>query len=211
MGEESWTFEELVDPGHTAVLVIDMQNDFCSEKGALSGRGVDTSSVREMAPVLAGFLTGARSSGVQIIHTRNIHSGWTDSPVLKRRKKDSARSTVIGTWGAEWFEKHEEFTPCEGEYVIAKYRYSAFIGTNLEQVLHARGIRALIMTGTTTNVCVESTARDGSMLDFHVVLLSDCTATGSGEAIYAATLKNIDAYFGTVTTSDSVMKAWAGN
>jgi len=118
MGEESWTFEELVDPGHTAVLVIDMQNDFCSEKGALSGRGVDTSSVREMAPVLAGFLTGARSSGVQVIHTRNIHSGWTDSPVLKRRKKDSARSTVIGTWGAEWFEEHEEFTPCEGEHIL---------------------------------------------------------------------------------------------
>ena len=206
--EASWTFEELVDPRHTAVLVVDMQNDFCSDNGSLGKRGSSRSLVQEMAPRLCGFLTEARKTPVSLFHTQSVQSEATISPVLRRKLKDGLDNTcIIGTWGADWFEEHEDFTPRKGEYVIQKHRYSAFIGTDLEMILRGRGIKTLIMTGTGTNACVESTSRDGFMLDFHIVILSDCTAASLKEA-HEATLNNADALFGTVASSQQVIKAW---
>ncbi len=92
---------------------------------------------------------------------------------------------------------------------MIKHRYSAFVGTRLESVLHTLGIKTLIMTGVGTNVCVESTARDGFMRDFNIVFLSDCTATSTQE-FHDATLANIKLFFGVVATSDDVLATWEG-
>jgi ureidoacrylate peracid hydrolase len=91
--------------------------------------------------------------------------------------------------------------------VVTKHRYSAFVGTDLEQVLRAIGARSVIMTGEATNVCVESTARDAYMRDFFVAFLSDCTASTSQEA-HDATLYTMGKHFGQVLTSDDVIGAW---
>jgi ureidoacrylate peracid hydrolase len=91
--------------------------------------------------------------------------------------------------------------------VVTKHRYSAFVGTDLEQVLRALGRRSVIMTGEATNVCVESTARDAYMRDFFVAFTSDCTASTSQDA-HEATLYTMGKHFGEVVTSDEVIAAW---
>ncbi|MFQ6011252.1 MAG: cysteine hydrolase family protein [Nitrososphaerales archaeon] len=208
--EVTWSFEELVQPEHSAVIVVDMQNDFCSDKGAHAKMGMPRNLVKDMAPRLGRFLSAARKSGITIIHTQNIHSEWTLSSAWRRSRNRGIDVTIQGTWGAEWFEEQEELTPRKNEYVVQKHRYSAFIGTDLEMILKAKGIRTLIMTGTGTNACVESTARHGSMLDFHIVFLADCTATVSQQA-HEGTLRNIESLFGTVANSDQLMKSWSSS
>ncbi len=97
--------------------------------------------------------------------------------------------------------------PLPGEFVVRKHRYSAFVSTDLNLTLKSRDIRTLIMTGVSTNVCVESTARDGFMRDYYVVLLKDCTAASSEED-YNGTLRNIARFFGEVTDSSDVLRCW---
>jgi ureidoacrylate peracid hydrolase len=91
--------------------------------------------------------------------------------------------------------------------VVTKHRYSAFVNTDFETVLRARGIKTLILAGVTTDVCVESTARDAFMRDYHVLFLSDCTGVDD-PAVQQAALERIDRYFGHVMSSEDVMQAW---
>jgi len=95
-----------------------------------------------------------------------------------------------------------------GECIVTKHRYSGFINTDLDLILRAQGIQTLIMTGTATNVCVESTARDGFMLDYYIVFLGDCTGTGDRN-LHEATLQNISGAFGVVCNSTDVSAHWA--
>ena len=206
--EEHWTFEELVNPEHTAVIVVDMQNDFCSEKGSIAKMGRDLSSLRVMAPILAGFITRARELGVRLIHTKNVISEDTATSAMRRKRGSPLVTTIKGSWGADWFEDYEEFTPLNGEPVIEKPQYSAFLHTGFEKLLRDTGIRTLVMVGTATNICVESTARDGFMRDFHIVVLSDCTATSFDRKLHEATLENVNNTFGTSCTSDRVIDVW---
>jgi len=211
IGEEevNWPFEELVDPKHSAVLVVDMQNDFCSDKGILEKRGLDCSMEREMAPRLGHFLTAARRAGVRIIHIQNVQSDGTLSPVWRRKMKQ-VDTTLLGTWGAQPYEGQPELTPLKGEHVVQKHRYSGFVGTDLQLILKSIGVRTLIMAGTHTNACVESTARDGFMLEFHIVFLTDCTSALSQKA-HDASLLNIERLFGDLANADKVIKAWSGS
>jgi ureidoacrylate peracid hydrolase len=105
-----------------------------------------------------------------------------------------------GTWGAEWYE----ILPEPGDAIVTKHRFSAFIGTDFDLILRAKGIESLILTGTRTNVCVESTARDAFMMDYYVVVLSDCTASGSEEAHQRGLLGS----FGDKATSAEVIAEW---
>ena len=91
---------------------------------------------------------------------------------------------------------------------MTKHRYSAFHGTNLDVILRTNGIKSLIMTRLSTNICVDSTARDGFMRDYYIVFLSDCTEGTSLEE-HQSTLRTMSMFFGEVTTSEEVMKAWA--
>ena len=104
-------------------------------------------------------------------------------------------------------EEYYEITPGPEDIVIRKHRYSAFIGTHFDNTLRARGIRTLILTGVATNVCVESTARDGFMLDYHIVIPSDLTA-GVSEQVKQMSLYNINTFFGEVVESEHILAAW---
>ncbi|MDX2272270.1 MAG: isochorismatase family cysteine hydrolase [Cyanobacteriota bacterium] len=194
---------EKVAPHKTALIVVDMQNDYCHPEGSLGQRGYSTEASQAIVPALNGLIEAARQSGVSIIFIQTIHTDATDSDVWLERSHHSRSICRPGSFGAEFFG----VKPQPQDLIIHKHRYSAFIGTRLDQVLRRLKVETLIMTGVATNVCVESTARDGFMLDYHIVFLSDCTATSHADA-HAATLANINRHFGVVATAEEVINAW---
>ncbi|MHA1712747.1 MAG: cysteine hydrolase family protein [Candidatus Ranarchaeia archaeon] len=205
--------EDILDPAQCALLVIDLQNDFCSPNGVLAKRGADMTAIVKMAPLLADFLMYCRSRQpkVKIIHIITHHSEWTNSKPWMRRYKGIAselrRICVPGTWGADIYERHDELRPQHNEAVIIKHRYSAFVNTDLDLILKAQQIRTLLVTGVSTNVCVESTARHGHMLDYHIVFLRDLTASTDAD-LYTSTLQNIQLNFGYVISSADLRERW---
>lgn len=194
----------LVRPSKTAVLVVDVQNDFCHPDGAIGKAGAATADAMEMIPRLQTLLDAARTHGIKVIFVQTIHEDATDSEPWISRNGGKAREICRkDTWGAEF----TGVAPSADEPVVTKHRYSAFINTRLDSILRTFRIETLIMTGVSTNVCVESTARQGFMLDYNVVFLGDCTAAYT-RAEHDGALKNIAMYFGTVADSDDVIAAW---
>ncbi|WP_098742670.1 cysteine hydrolase [Paenibacillus sp. EZ-K15] len=187
-----------------AVIVIDVQNDYCHPEGALSQAGCDVIGVAEMMPQLHRLLHSARELNVPVIFIQTLHEKATDSAAWTTRS--SGRSANVcrwGSWGAEFYE----VSPEEGDIIVNKHRYSAFVNTRLDSVLKTLKIETLIMTGVSTNVCVESTARDGFMLDYHIVLVADACASYS-QAAHDMTLQNIEGYFGKVSEVAQIIDIW---
>ncbi|MBI4320435.1 MAG: cysteine hydrolase [Chloroflexi bacterium] len=201
------TLKERVDPKNTALLVVDVQNDFCASDGGLGRRVGDMSRIQAIIPDLLNLIAAARENGVAVVFIRTTHDGWTNSDSwLERRKDVSVEEVPIcqeGSWGAELYRVEPE----PGDKVITKHRYSAFYGTDLDVVLRAKGIKSLLMTGVATNVCVETTARDGFMRDYRIVFVDNCCGTAAAED-QQATLRNIRNHFGVVVTSQEVIEAW---
>jgi nicotinamidase-related amidase len=188
---------ELVDPAHTAMLLIDMQRDFVEPDGVFASLGVDVSMYRESRPLLAGLLRDARAASVLVIHVQNtaLPDRMSDSPAQIRFnlrmhenfRRDGAppRYTLPDTPGHEFVP---ELTPLPDELVVRKYRSSAFFGTNLDLLLRSNGIKTVVIGGCTTEGCVESTARDAMFSDFYVVIATDCVASDDREQHEASML-----------------------
>ncbi len=185
------------------LMVIDVQNDYCSRNGGLGKKGADLSMIEEMIPRLAKFLTRYRKLGLPIIHTKNVHSDENNSPSLIRKNMHVLAKP--GSWGGDWFENYSEFRPRDNEHVIGKNRFSSFEGTNLDLMLRSAGIETVILTGVTTEVCVETTARVAFVKDYNVIVVKDCVATLSKE-IHEASLKTLENFFAFLTTSDKVLE-----
>lgn len=201
-----------IDPQFSALIVVDVQNDFVSLEGAFACRGLDMTMIQEMVPKLKELIAEARKARVPIIFLRNSGSPWTSSQVNKEKRaqmveEGEAGITIEGTWGSELYEG---IVPGGDERVVVKHRYSGFVDTDLDLILRSRGIKTLLMTGVATNVCVESTARDGFMRDYRIVLVEDCCAT-TFQKLHEATLENIARYFGTVVSSKEVISLWSGS
>lgn len=197
---------ERVDPATSRMLVMDVQNDFCAPGGWIARNGADLRWIDAAVERLDAFLGFARSAGVQPIFVRAIYDKiYLSPPMLERHRRTglSIEHCQEGTWGAEFYG----VAPLEGEIVITKHRYSAFVDTELNALLRAQRVENLIVTGVTSNVCVESTARDGYMLDYHIVFVSDCSATYD-DAAHEATLANIRRAFGIVAGMDEIVDAW---
>lgn len=199
-------FDNNVNPKETALIVIDVQNDFCHKDGSLGKQGLDVSHVDAMIPALTYLIDQARLVQVPVIFVRTIHEVSTDSATWVRRLRGKSQADLCRkeTWGSEFYK----ITPASEDIIVTKHRYSAFIHTRLDSVLRTLNIKNILMTGVSTNVCVESTARDGFMLDYDVVFLSDCTAAFSKEA-HKMTLTNISQFFGTVAESNQVVDKWS--
>jgi ureidoacrylate peracid hydrolase len=204
---EMETLEKKTFPSGCALVIIDVQNDYCHDNGALSLFGRKVSDIRRILPRLKVVLDKARQTRVLIIHVRMSNNELTKSTAYLehrgRRTRGDRQVCQEGTWGAEFYE----IEPQAGEPVVTKHRYSAFVNTNFETILRARGIKTVILAGVTTDVCVESTARDGFMRDYDVLLLSDCTGVDD-PVVQQATLERIERYFGHVVSSDEVFQAW---
>jgi ureidoacrylate peracid hydrolase len=197
------TLAEKVDPKHAVLVVIDMQNDYCHEDGSKAHDGADVRPVQTIVPALAGLVEGARAAGVPVLFTQAVHNPWTDSEVRRERHVDREPNCVEGTRGADFYG----VLPTPADYIVKKARYSAFVGTDLELVLRQRGVRTVIVTGTATNTCVESTARDAFMRDFYVVAVEDACAQSNVRA-HAASLEALEGTFGVVHPAADLLAAW---
>jgi ureidoacrylate peracid hydrolase len=199
------SLSELVAPSKTAILVVDVQNDFCEPDGASGKGGRDTGAAMAMIPTLQRLLAAAREHGTNVVFIQTIHEPSTDSDAwVGRRANPDAKNCLKGTWGAEF----TGIAPLESEPVVIKHRYSAFLNTRLESVLHTLKVENIIVLGVATNVCVESTSRHGFMLDYHTVLVSDCSAAYDQTA-HDMTMRTHTQNFGVVATAQEIIDAWA--
>lgn len=181
----------------TALLVIDMQNDFV-EEGAI----IEVKGIRKRIAKFREFIGKMREKGIIVIYTKHIFD-LVNNPIEAKLFHSLAdgglRDNTKGT------EIYNALKPLAEDVVIRKRRYDAFIGTELELMLKAKGIENLIITGTMTNICCESTARTAMMKDFNVMFCSDLTFT-SDPVIHDNTLKNISTHFGKVMTSEEIFR-----
>lgn len=198
-------------PEQTALIVIDMQNAYTSTGGYLDLAGFDVSKTKPVVENIKKAVAAAHEAGIQVIYFKNgwddqyLEAGGLDSPNFHKsnalktmRKKPELQGTLLakGHWD---FELIDELQPLEQDLVIEKPRYSGFFNTALDSMLRCRSIRNLVFVGIATNVCVESTLRDGFFLEYFGVALDDaCYQAGPVEA-HEASLFNIKTFFGWVS------------
>jgi ureidoacrylate peracid hydrolase len=203
----------------TAVIVIDMQNGYASQGGYVDIAGFNIDGAKACIANIAKTLHAARGAGIQVVYLQNgwdadyIEAGTPLSPnyhksnALKTmRAKPELRGKLLarGTWD---YEIVAELAPKPGDIRVHKPRYSAFFNSQLDTILRSRGIRNLIFVGIATNVCVESTLRDGFHLEYFGVILEDATHQLGPEFIQQASLYNIETFFGWVSNVDHFCRA----
>lgn len=192
-----------VDPEYTALLIIDMQRDYCCQGGIFEKMGFDLEPPKLLASRLNEFLNKVRKVLKFIVHVKMELNPHLRSPALAehyeraglQRKPDPSCSEFYGV------------IPIEGEIIIPKYRYSGFVSTYLDRYLRAKGIKTLVLVGLAANVCVESTARDGFMRDYSIIVPRDLTE-GTSEEAKKWSLFNISTFFGEVVESRDLLTAW---
>ena len=192
-------------PDRTALVVIDVQNDFCHPDGWAGKAGMDISGMPALIERIEHLIAGAREAGVHVAFVKLVGDASTDSAAWIGAEGQRGRICRRDTWGAEFM--HAD--PLPGEPVIEKPRYGAFTKTNLDTVLENWKVDTVVFAGVSTNVCVESTLREAFMRDYHVAIASDCVAAYKVES-HAATLATIARNFGRVATSGELISAWAG-
>jgi ureidoacrylate peracid hydrolase len=172
------TLDEILAPQHTALVVIDMQNDAILPEGKFALAGNNVSDMLEILPRCADFIRAARECGVRVVHVRTItlKNGNSDSPSWLRAKANITGETqwfLEDTWGADFCAGCE---PREGEAVVTKHRSSAFLNTDLDQILRGHEVKTVVVIGEQTPGCVEATYREAAYRDYYNVLVEDCVA-----------------------------------
>lgn len=210
--------EGTFDPRRAALVIIDMQRDFCDPMGYMGRRGGDVSAARALIPRIAGIRKAARAAGMRVIYTREgHHPDLGDLPPSKRAKTRRAGAEIgsAGTLGrllvrgeAGW-DIVEELAPASDEAVLDKVGTGAFYATELEHRLRMQGIDQLILVGVTTGVCVSTTAREASDRGFNVLVLSDCCAEPESRMheIALELLQVESGYIATVGRSSALLDA----
>lgn len=215
-----------LDADSTAVLVIDMQNDFGSEGGMFHRAGIDIAPIRQAVAPTARVLAAARRKGLPIVYLVMQHredlADLGDALAPHRIKHAPlnvgapaisptgavGRVLVAGGWGTEILP---ELAPESGDLVVPKHRYSGFFETPLDGILRGKGIRTLVVTGCTTSVCVDSTIRDAMFRDYRCLLLEDCTGepigAGNERGNHDASLLTIELLMGWVSQSGRFIAA----
>ncbi|MFY9246971.1 MAG: isochorismatase family cysteine hydrolase [Roseicyclus sp.] len=201
-----------IDPSHCAMLIIDMQKDFCTAGFKAERAGRDLSMAQAAIPRIARLLEGARAAGALIVHvgfgTEPDH-GSDSGPWLAQRRRATFSADDLCLTGTEGAEFVDELAPRRGELSVRKRRYSAFTGTDLDLLLRAQRIRSIICCGVSTNACVETTARAGFELDYYIVVPPDACGSWDRE-LHEGTLRNINHRFGLTPGIDEVLAVWAG-
>lgn len=179
----------------SALLVIDMQNGFVHPEGSLPSLGMGMPNIDSVIAENAKAIAAARTAGVPVIYTRSVfRPGMVDLPMrMEGFLPPNFELLERGSWDAEI---HTALTPQEGEAVIDKNRYDAFLNTPLEQLLRTLGATTVLVLGTVTSICVESTVRSGYMRDFDMYVASDGVAGAPGQ--HEASLDIMGAAFATV-------------
>ncbi len=197
-------------PTHTALLIVDMQKDFCTPGFGAERAGRDLGPASRAIPPIRELLDGARAAGVTVAHvgfwTLPDHGSDSDTWLWKRQGAtvSSPNLCIADSEGAAFIA---ELAPQPGELVIHKHRYSAFTATNLDLLLRARDIRTIIVTGVSTNVCVETTFRAGFELGYAVIVPPECCASWN-DMLHDAALENVRHRFGLTPSLAEVLGIW---
>jgi ureidoacrylate peracid hydrolase len=216
-----------IETAQTAVIVVDMQNDFGSPGGMFDRAGIDLSAFERAVGPTARVLAAARNAGIQVVYLKMAFRpdlsdlGPPGAPNRERhvqvfhvgetvRAPDGSQSRILirDTWNTDIVP---ELAPQPGDIVLYKHRFSGFFETELDRVLKRLGVRYLIMTGCTTSVCVESTIRDAMFRDYSCVLLADCTGEPIGADLarsnHEASLLSVEVLLGWVSDANTFVQA----
>jgi ureidoacrylate peracid hydrolase len=215
-----------IDLAQTAVLVIDMQNDFGAKGGMFDLAGLDLSAIRSAVAPTAAVIAAARAAGVPVVYiNEELRSDLSDLATVESPHRRMAlrmcfgrqmttpdgqtgRIRIENTWNTKVLS---ELAPQENDIVVIKRRWSGFYKTDLEARLRGLGVQYLVVTGCTTTVCVESTIRDAAFRDYACVLPADCTgqpAVGDPRSsTHDTSLLIIARHFGWVTSSQNILSA----
>jgi ureidoacrylate peracid hydrolase len=215
-----------LDTAKTAVIVVDMQNDFGSKGGMMDRDGIDISGIQKAIGPTSKILAAARKAGIRIVYlkmgfrpdlsdlgapdsvnrVRHLASKVGDKVTAPDGKE--SRILVRDTWNTDIVA---ELKPEAGDEVVYKTRFSGFYETDLDARLKRMGAKYLIVTGCTTSVCVDATVRDAMFRDYLCVLLADCMSEPIGQSLprsnHEASLLTAEVLLGWVSDSDRFLKA----
>ncbi len=209
-----------IDLQRTAVIVIDMQNAFVSKGAMFDLLGLDISDNPKIIEPIKKITSTARAKGVKVIYvvhrlSPDLREGggpnstyWYKGELAAYRQHPEWRDKLIirETWGADIID---ELKPQEGDILVEKPRFSAFFGTALDIILKTSDVKYLIFVGIATNICVESSIRDASHLDYFPILISDAAMQVGPAFTQEATILNIKRVFGWVTTTKNILEFMA--
>ncbi len=214
------------DPAATAVVVVDMQNDFASPGGMFDRAGIDVSGIRAIVPKVREVLDAARRAGLPVVYLKMgfdpdlVDAGHPTAPTWLKHEPlhvgepvtapngEPSRILVRDCWNTDVID---ELLPEHGDVVLYKTRYSGFFETGLDDVLRGRNVERLIVVGATTSVCVDSTVRDAMFRDYHCLVLRDATAepiaAEASRSNHEASLLTLELLFAQIGTTPDLVAA----
>lgn len=209
-----------VDPNRVAVVVVDMQKDFCREGGLFDKIGkLDGEKVDRVTKASKKVIKKAREVGIKIVYIRMGYRAdysdaggpespnyWKEDGIVEMHENPEEKGKFV-TKGSKYWEIIDELEPKEGDVIVDKNRYSAFPNTDFNAILQTFNIKYLVFVGLATNVCVESTLRDAYFDEYFPILVKDACGNAGPDYTQAATIWNVKELFGWVTTSEDFVEA----
>lgn len=214
---ENYSLKEILKPQYSALIVVDMQNDFLDQKGFFARLNRPIAQMQSTIPHIKGLIDTAHKAHVPVIFTIGYEDvKYRKGPDLRRAVKweekdgDGSVNSQSGTWGAEL---HESIKPQEGDTIIEKHKWSAFDGKdkdgkNLKQILEKRGIKTLVITGVVAETCVETSIRDAYDQDYFVVVPSNSVGSNDPEQLQARMKYWEKGFIGDVINEEKIKNYW---